>query len=127
MSGSQVGPPPSPQLFFETANAFHKTEALRTAVELGLFTVIAEGKQGVDDIAAACKASVRGTRILCDFLVVNSFLTKDANRYALTRDSAVFLEAFSRVSRRRAAIFESAQDDGDIQAPHRDRPAGAKL
>ncbi len=92
MSGTQVGPPPSPQLFFETANAFQKTEALRTAIDLGLFTVIAEGKQTADDIASACKASVRGTRILCDFLVVNGFLTKDGKRYGLTRDSAVFLD-----------------------------------
>ncbi len=92
MSGTQVGPPPSPQLFFETANAFQKTEALRTAIELGLFTSIAEGKRTAEDLAAAVKASARGTRILCDFLVVNGFLTKDANRYGLTRDSAVFLD-----------------------------------
>jgi 2-polyprenyl-3-methyl-5-hydroxy-6-metoxy-1,4-benzoquinol methylase len=92
MSGAQVGPPPSPQLFFETANAFHKTEALRAAVELGLFTAIGEGKQPAEDIAARCKASARGTRILCDFLVINGFLTKDGNRYALTRDSAMFLD-----------------------------------
>ncbi len=92
MSGTQVGPPPSPQLFFETANAFQKTEALRTAIELNLFTSIAEGKRTAQDLATAINASARGTRILCDFLVVNGFLTKEANRYGLTRDSAVFLD-----------------------------------
>jgi 2-polyprenyl-3-methyl-5-hydroxy-6-metoxy-1,4-benzoquinol methylase len=92
MSGTQVGPPPSPQLFFETANAFQKTEALRAAIELGLFTSIAEGKRTAEDIAVAVKASARGTRILCDFLVVNGFLTKEGNRYGLTRDTAVFLD-----------------------------------
>jgi ubiquinone/menaquinone biosynthesis C-methylase UbiE len=92
MSGAQVGPPPSPQLFFETANAFQKTEALRAAIELELFTAIGEGKQTPEDLAARCKASVRGIRILCDFLVVNGFLTKEAKRYSLTRDSAVFLD-----------------------------------
>jgi len=92
MSRAQVGPPPSPQLFFETVNAFHKTEALKTAIELGLFTAIAQGQQKAEDIAATCNASARGTRILCDFLVVNGFLTKAANRYAMTRDSAVFLD-----------------------------------
>jgi ubiquinone/menaquinone biosynthesis C-methylase UbiE len=86
------GPPPSPQLFFETANAFQKTEALKAAIELALFTVIAEGKQTAEDIAARCGASERGTRILCDFLVVHGFLTKEGNRYSLTRDSAVFLD-----------------------------------
>ncbi len=92
MSGAQVGPPPSPQLFFETANAFQKTEALRSAIELELFTAIAEGKQTSEDLAPRCKASVRGIRILCDFLVVNGFLTKEGNRYRLTRDSFVFLD-----------------------------------
>jgi 2-polyprenyl-3-methyl-5-hydroxy-6-metoxy-1,4-benzoquinol methylase len=92
MPGTQVGPPASPQLFFETANAFQKTEALRTAVELSLFTSIAEDKRTVEDIAAAVKASARGIRILCDFLVVNGFLTKEGNHYGLTRDSAVFLD-----------------------------------
>jgi ubiquinone/menaquinone biosynthesis C-methylase UbiE len=92
MSGTQVGPPPSPQLFFETATAFQKTEALRAAIELGLFTAIAEDKRTAVDIAAAVKASARGIRILCDFLVVNGFLTKEGNRYGLTRDSAIFLD-----------------------------------
>lgn len=87
-----MGPPPSPQLFFETATAFQKTEALRAAIELELFTAIGEGKQTPEDIASRCKASVRGIRILCDFLVVNGFLTKEATRYTLTRDSGVFLD-----------------------------------
>src|SRR5438094_773659 len=37
-----------------------------------------------------------GTRILCDFLVVHGLLTKHANRYALTPDSAVFLDKHSK-------------------------------
>jgi ubiquinone/menaquinone biosynthesis C-methylase UbiE len=92
LSATMTGAPPSPQLFFETANAFQRTEALKAAIELELFTAIAEGKQTAEDIGARCKASPRGTRILCDFLVVHGFLTKQANRYALTRDSAVFLD-----------------------------------
>jgi len=89
---ASAGAPPSPELFFETANAFQKTEALKAAVELELFTAIAEGKQTAEEIASRCKASARGTRILCDYLVVNGFLTKQAGRYSLTRDSAVFLD-----------------------------------
>jgi len=92
MSGAPVGQPPSPQLFFETANAFQKTEALRTAIELELFTAIAEGKKTAADLATRCRASARGTRILCDFLVINGFLTKQGNEYGLTQDSAVFLD-----------------------------------
>ncbi len=80
---------PSPQLFFETANAFQRSEALKAAVELELFTAIGEGKHTSDEIAAGCNASARGTRILCDFLVINGFLTKQANRYSLTTDSSL--------------------------------------
>jgi hypothetical protein len=47
-----TGAPPSPQLFFETANA--------------------------------------------NFLVVHGLLTKQANRYALTPDSAMFLDKHSK-------------------------------
>src|SRR2546430_8684062 len=96
LSATMTGAPPSPQLFFETANAFQRTEALKTAIELELFTAIAEGKQTAEDIGARCKASARGTRILCDFLVVHGLLTKHANRYALTPDSAVFLDKHSK-------------------------------
>jgi len=96
LSAPTIGAPPSPQLFFETANAFQRTEALKAAIELELFTAIAEGKQTAEDIGARCKASPRGMRILCDFLVVHGLLTKQANRYALTPDSAMFLDKHSK-------------------------------
>lgn len=83
---------PSPELFFSTLNAYHHTEALKAAIELGAFTVIAEGNQTAETIARRCEASERGIRILCDFLVVIGFLTKESNRYSLTRDSAAFLD-----------------------------------
>jgi 2-polyprenyl-3-methyl-5-hydroxy-6-metoxy-1,4-benzoquinol methylase len=83
---------PSPELFFSTLNAYHQTEALKAAIELELFTAIAEDNHTAESIASKCKASERGIRILCDFLVVLGFLTKDSNRYSLTPDSAVFLD-----------------------------------
>ena len=39
------GPPPSPELFFETSLAFQRTAALRAAVELDLFTAVAAGAE----------------------------------------------------------------------------------
>jgi ubiquinone/menaquinone biosynthesis C-methylase UbiE len=88
----QAGTPPSPQLFFETVNAFHKTEALKAAIQLEIFTAIGEGNQTAAGIARRCQAAERGTRILCDALVIMGFLKKDASSYSLTRDSAVFLD-----------------------------------
>src|SRR3954465_15860986 len=82
---------PSPELFFETMNAYQRTAALKAAIELDLFTAIGEGAQTVEALAQRCETSERGMRILCDYLVVIGFLTKDENRYGLTSDSAAFL------------------------------------
>lgn len=83
---------PTPELLFETIGAYQRTEALKAAIELTLFTAVAEGSHTAAAIAASCKASERGTRILCDYLTMIGFLTKDGNTYGLTRDSAVFLD-----------------------------------
>lgn len=83
---------PSPALLFDTLNAYQRTEAIKAAIELGLFTTIAEGKTTAAEIAQSCGAAERGTRILCDFLVIVGFLTKQDGRYGLTLDSAVFLD-----------------------------------
>ena len=83
---------PTPALLFDTLNAHQRTEAIKAAIELSLFTAIGEGKTSAKEIATACKASERGTRILCDFLVIIGFLTKQDGRYGLTPDSAIFLD-----------------------------------
>ncbi len=83
---------PSPQLFFDTINAYQRTAVLKTAIELELFTAIAEGERTAEAIALRTQASVRGVRILSDALVVIGFLTKQGNEYGLTPDSAVFLD-----------------------------------
>ena len=83
---------PTPQLFFQTINAYQRTEGLKAAIELEVFTAIGEGKTTAAGIAERCGASERGIRILCDFLCVLGFLTKDGERYKLTPDSAAFLD-----------------------------------
>jgi len=83
---------PTPQLFFQTANAYQRTESLKAAIELEVFTAIGEGKTTVTEIAKRSSASERGIRILCDFLCVLGFLTKDGTSYRLTPESALFLD-----------------------------------
>ena len=85
-------PPPSPEHFFEAATSYQRSAALKAAVEIELFTAVAEGQRDARSIAARCGASERGVRILSDFLVITGFLTKDADGYGLTRDSALFLD-----------------------------------
>ena len=82
---------PSPALFFQTVNAHQKTEALRTAIELELFTAIAEGKRTPSALAKRCGASERGVRMLADSLTVSGFLHKENSEYRLTPDSELFL------------------------------------
>ena len=86
-----VGSMPSPTLFFETINAFQRTEALRSAIELDLFTLCAQGNQTAASLATATKTSPRGIRILADVLTIYGFLTKQGDVYELTPDSQVFL------------------------------------
>lgn len=90
--GSQENVMPSPELLFNTANAYQRTAALKTGVELEVFTAIAEGRVSAADIAKRCGAAERGVRILCDYLCIIGFLTKDGGHYGLTKDTAVFLD-----------------------------------
>jgi ubiquinone/menaquinone biosynthesis C-methylase UbiE len=83
---------PSPQLFFQTINAHQRTEALKAALELEVFTAIGEGNTTAAEIAKRCQTSEKGMRVLCDFLTIMEMLTKQGDRYALTLDSATFLD-----------------------------------
>jgi 2-polyprenyl-3-methyl-5-hydroxy-6-metoxy-1,4-benzoquinol methylase len=83
---------PSPQLIFQTINSHQRTEALKAGIELEVFTAIGEGNTTPAEIAKRCQTSEKGTRILCDFLTIIGLLTKDGDRYALTIDSATFLD-----------------------------------
>src|SRR5947199_10811038 len=88
----QNAPPPSPALFFDTVNGYQRSAAMKAAVDLGLFTAVAEGKDTAAAIAARTGAAERGVRILADFLTVCGFMTKRGDKYALTPDSALFLD-----------------------------------
>ena len=85
-------PQPSPVLFFDTINSYQRTAALKAAIELELFTAIGEGAATPEAIALRCQASVRGARILADYLAAVGFITKQDGHYALNEDSAVFLD-----------------------------------
>jgi SAM-dependent methyltransferase len=83
---------PSPELVFESLNAFQKTAALKAAIELDLFTAVGEGCHDVPSLAARCKGAERGIRILADYLVVQGLLAKRDGAYQHTPTSAAFLD-----------------------------------
>ncbi len=82
---------PSPELILETFNAYQKTFALKGAIELDVFTHIADGATSANEIAKRASADPRAMRILCDYLTIHGFLTKKDGAYGLTQDSAIFL------------------------------------
>ena len=82
---------PSPELYFDTIFAFQRSAALKSAIELEVFTAIGDGARTVKEIANACGVPGRGIRVLCDYLTTIGFVTKTGDAYELTADSAVFL------------------------------------
>jgi len=105
---------PNPATIFDAANAYQRSAALKAAVQLDIFTEIARGSRKADAIAKAVSASTRGVRILCDFLVVIGFLSKEGKEYSLNADSATFL------NRNSPAYFGTALDfllDPRLTAP----------
>jgi SAM-dependent methyltransferase len=76
----------------QALTGYQQTAALQAALQLGVFTAIGAGHQTAAALAEHCKASPKGMRVLCDFLTISQFLTKDGDRYALTPESALFLD-----------------------------------
>jgi SAM-dependent methyltransferase len=72
--------------------AYQRTAAVKTGVELDVFTAIAEGVDTAEGLVVRCQAEERGVRILCDYLTVVGLLRKQGDRYALTADAAAFLD-----------------------------------
>lgn len=83
---------PTPERIFATLTAYQTTAALRAGIELDVFSAVGGG--AADPVALAQKtgASERGLRILCDYLAILGFLTKEKGRYGLTEESALFLD-----------------------------------
>jgi ubiquinone/menaquinone biosynthesis C-methylase UbiE len=82
----------NPTAVFDCFSAYQKTAAMQAAVDIGLFTAIAAGNSTVPKAAAACKASPKGVRVLCDYWTVNGLLTKRGDAYALSPEAAMFLD-----------------------------------
>jgi SAM-dependent methyltransferase len=85
----------TPDVVFEMLFAYQQSAALKAAIDLDLFTSIAEGAHDAGAIAQRAGASPRGIRILCDFLTTYKLLTKTGDQYALSPVAAIFLSRTS--------------------------------
>src|SRR5918997_1668481 len=109
-----LAPPPTPERIFQTLTAYQQTAALKAAIELDIFTAIAEGDDTTAKLAARCKAAERGVRILCDYLTVSQFLGKrEDGCYSLTPESQLFLNRRSPAYVGGIAAFLSGEHIGD--------------
>jgi ubiquinone/menaquinone biosynthesis C-methylase UbiE len=109
---------PTPERFFNAVGAYQQSEAIKAALELDIFSAIAQGHTSAPAIAAQCKAAERGVRTLCDFLTIHGFLEKQGREYSLAPDTAMFLDRSSRAYLGDAAQF--------LLNPHI-REAGSRL
>ncbi len=89
---------PTPERIFALMNAFQQTAALKSAIELDVFTAIGAGANTPALLATKISASERGLRILCDYLTIMGLISKENGRYALTEESALFLDRRSPAS-----------------------------
>jgi 2-polyprenyl-3-methyl-5-hydroxy-6-metoxy-1,4-benzoquinol methylase len=101
---------PNPSRLFQALNAFQQTAAMRAAIELDVFTTIADRQTTAWQIAQRAGASERGIRILCDYLTVLGFLTKSDSHYGLAPDAALFLDRRSPAYMGTAARFLDAPE-----------------
>ena len=83
---------PSPEIFLNAVMAYRDSAAVKGAVELDVFSAIAQGVNTAQALAGHCRTDQRGMRILCDYLCVMGMLEKSGTAYSLTADSAVFLD-----------------------------------
>jgi ubiquinone/menaquinone biosynthesis C-methylase UbiE len=95
--GAAAGQPggPTPERINQLSWGYAPSAALATAVELSLFTHVAQGKNTLAELEKATGASRRGLRMLVDTMVGLQFLTRegtgDRERFGLTPESEAFL------------------------------------
>ncbi|MBI5281349.1 MAG: class I SAM-dependent methyltransferase [Candidatus Solibacter usitatus] len=106
-TGTMPAGGPSSALIFDLLTSHARTSALCAAIELDLFRAVGAGPADASTLAQRIGASVRGTRILCDFLTIQGLLVKDGSIYSHSETSAAFLDPRSPRSLASTARFLS--------------------
>jgi O-methyltransferase domain/Dimerisation domain len=83
----------TPDRIIQLGYAFRESKALLTAVELGVFTALAQGPLDLATLGKAVKIDARGARDFFDALVALHMLERDADgRYANAPDTDLYLD-----------------------------------
>lgn len=83
---------PTPERILQTGLAFWPAKTLLSAIELGLFTVLAHGPQSLENLTARLALHPRGARDFFDTLVALGFLQRANGLYANTIETGLFLD-----------------------------------
>ena len=84
--------PLTPGRIHQALTSYQLAMAMKGAIELDLFTHITAGAATAEAIAPLCGGTVKGVRVLCDFLTVHGFLAKSGGQYAVTPEVAPLLD-----------------------------------
>ena len=83
----------TPDQILQLGHAYRRAKTLLSAVELGVFTVLAEGPTGLETLSRRTGVHERGARDFFDALVALGMLRRDeAGNYANTAETAFYLD-----------------------------------
>ena len=83
---------PTPDGILQLGTGFWGSKTLLSAVELGVFTELAQGPQDVDGLAQRLGLHQRGARDFFDTLVALGMLQREDGRYTNTPEAEIFLD-----------------------------------
>lgn len=89
---SKTSEHPTPDAILQLGTAFWASKTLLSAVELGVFTALAERPATVAELAEKLGLHARGARDFLDTLVSLHMLRRDGDRYDNTPETALFLD-----------------------------------
>jgi 2-polyprenyl-3-methyl-5-hydroxy-6-metoxy-1,4-benzoquinol methylase len=92
---SSPGLPLNPGRIHQALTSYQLAMAMKGAIDLDLFTHITAGATTAEAIAPLCDGTVKGVRVLCDYLTVHGFLTKTGADYGVAADVAPLLDRHS--------------------------------
>lgn len=84
--------PPTPERILQTGLAFWPAKVLLSAVELGIFTCLADSPADAEELQSRLGLHPRGARDFFDALTALGFLNREGNVYSNTEETAAFLD-----------------------------------
>ena len=83
---------PTPEKIFQIGMGFMAAKVLLSAVEMGLFTELAQRPESLEDVQARVGLHPRSARDFLDTLVALGFLVRRDGKYANTAETDLFLD-----------------------------------